>query len=265
MPSTQRSDPFLPHLKSTSSSRLEPPQPTTPQAAREVSGGPAQHHFTTIQLPGNLVEQEGLDHAVRWASEQGLVVLINRPLNAFDDERKIYLRLAEYADAQEEFAGAKTALLDFIAQRVAAGDGRYEAFKQELAVLDGQLVGADNVLAWENVSGRVIVPALRRGLEAATDGEGRFDEKAMRLAQAFLEAAEHAVAYRSGVEARKAVETTLGFGPLPPNKALQEFAVEWLLEKPGVTCVLLGCRNTRYVKDAIKIVQAHPPVRAFEF
>jgi aryl-alcohol dehydrogenase-like predicted oxidoreductase len=112
--------------------------------------------------------------------------------------------------------------------------------------------------------GRMVVPA-RRGLEAA-DEEGRFDEEAMRLSQAFLEAAEHAVAHRSGVAARKAVATTLGFGDaVPADKSLQEFAVEWLLARPGVTCVLLGCRNTRYVQDAIRLVEAHPPVREFGF
>lgn len=232
------------------------------QAAREVSGDAAHHHFSTIQLPANLVEQEGLDHAVKWAEAQGLVVLVNRPLNAFDDERGIYLRLAEYADATEEYDGARAVLLGWIGRRIEAGDERYQVFRAEVERVHGQLLGADNVLAWDNVAGRVIVPALRRGLEATADGAtGQFDEEAVALVQRFLAAAEHQVKHRSGVEARRAVETKLGFGPLPQGKSLQEFAVEWLLGKPGVTCVLLGCRNKRYVEDAIKLVQAHPPVR----
>lgn len=228
-------------------------------------GDPASHHFTTIQLPANLVEQEGLDHAVRWAEAQGLVVLVNRPINAFDDERSIFLRLAEYGDATEEYANAKGALLGFIDTKLAGGDDRYRAFKAEVEGVDRQLEQADNVLAWENVAARIVVPALRRGLEAApADAEGRFEEEGMALAQRFLGAAEKAVAHRSGMAARKAVETTLGFGAsLPAGKPLQEFAIEWLLARPGVTCVLLGCRNTRYVQDAIKLVQAHPPVREF--
>lgn len=238
----------------------------TTQAAREVNGGePAKHHLTTLQLPANLVEQEGLDHAVRWAEAQGLMVLINRPINAFDDERSIFLRLAEYSgDATDAYAQAKGALLGFIDARLAEGDDRYHAFRAEVEGVDQQLEKADNVLAWENVAARLVVPALRRGLEAApADAAGRFDEGGMALAQRFLEAAERAVAHRSGVAARRAVETTLGFGPLPAGKPLQEFAIEWLLGKPGVTCVLLGCRNTRYVQDAIKLVRAHPPVREF--
>lgn len=230
------------------------------QAAREAGGASARHHFSTIQLPANLVEQEGLDHAVRWAQAQGLVVLINRPLNAFADDRQIYLRLAEYSETND-YAEAKAALLGLIGARVGAGDGRWQQLREEVVAVDRQLEGADNVLAWESVASRMVVPALRRGLEAATDAEGRFDEEAMQLAQRFLEAAEHAVAHRSGVAARKAVETTLGFGPLPAEKSLQAFSIEWLLAKPGVTCVLLGCRNTRYVKDAIALAQANPPLR----
>lgn len=43
------------------------------QAARKVRGT-EQHKFSTIQLPGNLLETEGLEHAAIWARERGLVV-----------------------------------------------------------------------------------------------------------------------------------------------------------------------------------------------
>lgn len=232
------------------------------KAAQEVHGKDATHHFSTIQLPGNLLEQEGLDHAVEWAAKHGLYTLINRPLNAFTD--KLSLRLAEYADARGPYTEAREKLLAFIdAQNEAGATGNYRIFRAEIEEVDERLGEIDNVLAWENVASRMVVPGLRRGLEATADAEGTFDAQGMALAQSFLNACEHLVSYQSGVHAREVVETTLEFGALPVGKSLQEFAVEWLLARPAVTCVLLGCRNTRYVQDAIKINAQFPPTREF--
>lgn len=84
----------------------------------------------------------------------------------------------------------------------------------------------------------------------------------MHLAQDYLTASEHLVSYHSGVVAKKVIEDDLGIGPVPQGKSLQEFAIEYLLEK-GVTCVLLGCRNQMYVQDAIMLNEAWPSTRGF--
>ena len=49
------------------------------KAAYEV--GNTEHHFTTVQMPINLLERDGLEFAA-WAKANGLRVLVNRPLNA---------------------------------------------------------------------------------------------------------------------------------------------------------------------------------------
>ena len=62
--------------------------------------GNAQHSFTTIQLPLNLLEQEGVPCA-KWAKSRGLRVLVNRPLNA-QMGSKMY-RLADYDEPRDYF------------------------------------------------------------------------------------------------------------------------------------------------------------------
>jgi hypothetical protein len=95
-----------------------------------------------------------------------------------------------------------------------------------------------------------------------TQPDGTFDPDAMALAQDYLTACEHLVSYHSGVLAKNVIENDLGLGPVPAGKSLQEFAIEYLLEK-GVTCVLLGCRNQMYVQDAIMLNGAWPSVGGF--
>jgi len=58
--------------------------------------GNQTHNFTTIQLPLNILEQEGLKCAA-WAKSNGLRVLVNRPLNAQKDTQMY--RLADYDES----------------------------------------------------------------------------------------------------------------------------------------------------------------------
>lgn len=237
------------------------------EAAKAVSPEAQVHHFSTIQLPANLLEQEGLHRAVQWAARTSLTVLINRPLNAFDD--RMSLRLAEYPDSRPAYHHARDALLQYIdAQKTALSghekDG-YTLFQEEVGGIDAALAQKDlhSVLAWEGISSRMVMPMLRRGLEATARPDKTFDAEGMRLAQEYLRACERLVSYLSGIHAREEIEKTLGFGPIPAEKSLQEFAIEFLLEHAGVSTVLLGCRNTRYVRDAIKINDKHPSVHRF--
>ena len=58
------------------------------------------HSFTTIELPINLLGREGLKCA-SWAKENGLRVLVNRPLNAEHEE--LMYRLADYDESREYY------------------------------------------------------------------------------------------------------------------------------------------------------------------
>ncbi len=59
-----------------------------------------KHSFTTIELPINMLELEGLKCAA-WAKDNGLRVLANRPLNA-QYETQMY-RLADYDEPREYY------------------------------------------------------------------------------------------------------------------------------------------------------------------
>ncbi len=67
-------------------------------AAQEI--GNATHSFTTIQLPVNLLEREGLKCAA-WAKQNGLRVLANRPLNA--QYNGLMYRLCDYYESDSYY------------------------------------------------------------------------------------------------------------------------------------------------------------------
>jgi len=62
--------------------------------------GNEKHSFTTIELPINILEQEGLKCAA-WAKKNGIRILANRPLNA--QYNNLMYRLAEYDESQEYY------------------------------------------------------------------------------------------------------------------------------------------------------------------
>ncbi len=85
----QKSDEFLPY---------EDLITLAEDAAGEV--GNETHSFTTIELPINILEREGLKCA-SWAKKNGLRVLANRPLNA--EYNNLMFRLADYEESIEYY------------------------------------------------------------------------------------------------------------------------------------------------------------------
>ena len=65
-----------------------------------VVAGNDKHHFTTVELPINMLETQGLKCAT-WAKENGLRVLVNRPLNA--QKGGLTFRLADYDESHEYY------------------------------------------------------------------------------------------------------------------------------------------------------------------
>ncbi|KFH62737.1 hypothetical protein MVEG_11264 [Podila verticillata NRRL 6337] len=68
--------------------------PTAPQPTKRTT-----HGLGFLQMPGNLLEMEGVLRTAKWAKGQGLRVFINRPLNAMSPEYGA-VRLASYPEPQ---------------------------------------------------------------------------------------------------------------------------------------------------------------------
>ena len=129
---------------------------STIQAAAQVSPD-AKHSFTTVQLPANLYETEGLKHTVPWAHSHGLEVLINRPINALTAGKSA--RLAEYADHTVQLKEAYDDAMAYATERgwdgLAAALERIEREKDEIR----------DVFHYEAMAGSRFVKAIQNQID----------------------------------------------------------------------------------------------------
>jgi hypothetical protein len=135
--------------------------PAVLQAAEEASGtSSGGHHFTTIQLPGNVFETVGLEHAAKWAAAQGLNVLVNRPLNAFTDHSSF--RLADYPYNGDAYAEAFGKADRYLAER---GESSRQ-LREAVQAMHEQRESIPSVFAYEARFARQYLPELRAGVSA---------------------------------------------------------------------------------------------------
>ncbi|KAF8819214.1 hypothetical protein IE077_001409 [Cardiosporidium cionae] len=214
-------------------------------AAVKISGEGSHHHFTTVQFPANLVEKEALSHAVQWASRNHLNVLINRPLNAFLDKGS--WRLADYPDKSDELLAVshelKEECMELKFHKV------LEALKESEQCVMGEF--AMSFFEWENYLEGYLYPTIRK-----TVMEDRLDssQRALDKLQAWIDLLCSVANHKSGVHTRDFLTRKLHYS-IPERTPLQEFALKFLLQTPGVSYVLVGQRRIEYVDNILHVLK----------
>ena len=206
-------------------------------AAESAGGG--RHRFTTVQLPVNLLETEGLACA-QWAKRHGLRVIANRPLNAQHGTQMF--RLADYPPS--------------IAYDARLNETLQLCGHEALASLENLVMQLDQVrhrFEWageyETFLYTQVLPHIRKALAALSEEERAATAQQMTL---FLEAYGETVAHECGLKTRQALSGRLE----GCNAPLQVCALGFLLVQPDIDTVLLGMRKPRYVAEAL---EAFPP------
>jgi aryl-alcohol dehydrogenase-like predicted oxidoreductase len=202
-------------------------------AAQEA--GNDTHSFTTIELPVNILEQEGLKCA-KWAKENGLRVLANRPLNAQKDN--LMYRLADYDEPQEYFHYLNAAL------ELSEGE---ESIYNLIEQLDASRHRFGWIGEYESFLHTQIIPHFAKELEKLD--ESTQDILAQNIDQ-FLAYYAKMVAY----ECSKMTKVVLKDEFLTCKKSLQSCALEFLLENENIDFVLLGMRKPLYVADVMNLL-----------
>ncbi|KIM09294.1 MAG: hypothetical protein KU28_01280 [Sulfurovum sp. PC08-66] len=209
------------------------------------SHGLSMHHFTTVELPINLLEQDGLTCAT-WAKMEGIEVIANRPFNAYIDERVV--RMASYA-YPVEYERVSNEFLDLL-----------ESFNaQSMQALVVELLERAHTFAWaeeyDNFYTLELLPWLQRTL-AMLD-----EESALFLAQAwekFLAHYREMVLFECSQKAQKRV-ASLGH---TCEESMQKCALEFLHQSKKIDTVLVGMRKVKYVQDALTIANHLLPIKA---
>lgn len=198
--------------------------------------GNTQHNFTTIELPINILETEGLKCAL-WAKENGLRVLANRPLNAQKEE--LMFRLADYDESQEYFHHLNE-LMDV------CDNNQLKPLYNLLQQLDenkhkfGWLGDYDSFLYSQ------IIPHIKTSLENIE--EDNLDAM-LKYIDMFLGEYRKMVAYECSKSTRVSLKEELGASSM----SLQKIAMDFLLQQKNIDYILVGMRKPSYVQDILSL------------
>ena len=253
---------------------LPPSQPEKTSIERcltEAEKIAPEHHFRVIQLPMNLYESGGAlikgdsnETVLEFCQRRGIGVLVNRPLNAFSNDRLI--RLADFARPGEAAPGKNelAALLNPLRlheQTLADGlgvlsmAGRGAGLSDMLQQIVPQVSSVDH---WEQVVGRHVIAPLQQWIEENGRAHGNnvlwgsWLQEFFPLLHATFEEIERFVQaqQQSGSDAVRARLYEAGYPE--SSESLSQIALRLLTSLDGLSCVLVGMRRTNYVQDAFQ-------------
>ncbi len=205
------------------------------KAAFEI--GNTQHHFSTIELPINLLEKEGLVCA-HWAKENGLRVLSNRPLNASKDQ--LMFRLASASEPKEYF-GLLNETMGFLE------DAKADSIFNIIGELDNYKHRFGWVGEYQTFLMTKVIPHIRQELIKIEDDYTR--ENISKLLTDFFVSYEEMVLY----ECSKQTKSMLEHSGIEIKDTIEEVALNELIQCADIDYILVGMRRTKYVNALLDL------------
>ena len=238
------------------------------QQAEGISAG---HRFRVVQLPLNLYESGGaLERnndqlsALEFCRREGLGVLVNRPLNAFFDNRMF--RLADFAGPGQGNSGPKD--LELLVEPLRRLEQSL-ADRLKVPLLGGPDYGLSGMLLqiapqvraaadWDWVVERHVAPPLQQWVQdchKVCQGDAFWEKWRERYFQAVRTVLENLERYSLSRQQEQSdrIRSLLDeCGYSRPQASLSQIAMSLLLNLKGVSCVLNGMRRPAYVRDAME-------------
>ena len=199
-------------------------------AAQEI--GNETHSFTTIELPINLLELDGLKCA-SWSHENGLRVLANRPLNA--QAEGLMYRLAEYDESYEYY--------NHFNELMEVSDNQ---MLRPLFNLLEQLDDNKHKFGWlgdyDTFLYSGVIPHIKKSLDVVEE-ENR--DIMYNFIDMFLSEYRKMVAYECSKKTRIKLKKYFAECTL----SMQECALRFLMQRENVDFILVGMRKPSYVNE----------------
>nr|MDA3907575.1 aldo/keto reductase [Sulfurimonas sp.] len=198
--------------------------------------GNETHSFTTIELPINIIEIEGLKCA-SWAKENGLRVLANRPLNAQYD-KQMY-RLADYEEPREYYHHLNE-LLEVC---------NNETLKPLYNLLE-ELDASRHKFGWigdyDSFFYAQIIPHMRTSLDSIDEPN---KETMLNFIDLFF------IEYRKMVlhECSKNTRSQLKDFFEECDSKMQECSLRFLMQEESIDYILVGMRKPSYVYEVLAL------------
>lgn len=195
-----------------------------------------KHSLSTIELPINILEREGLACA-KWAKENGLRVIATRPLNAITNNQ-VY-RLADYSESHEYYHHLNELL------EVTDNDTLKPLFN-----LFEELDASKHKFGWvgdyETFLYTQAIPHMQQVLK-------KIDEQNAQTMLNFIDL--FLIEYKKMVEFECAKKTRLALKEVfkDCNLSMQECALNHLLNIDDIDYIAVGMRKPSYVDEIISL------------
>ncbi|RKU14440.1 hypothetical protein C6502_01065 [Candidatus Poribacteria bacterium] len=259
------------------------------KAAETVYGDHAVSHFKVIQLPYNLVEPEALTESnneingqriavLEAAKSLGLGVLVNRPLNAFKDNRMT--RLAQYdhrpnADYPQMMTLAEGALtqIETRLESTLKGWGIFDSVQNQVNVhlfydvaqqLGGFMPRVQDRNHWEQILQQHLIPQInaylrQTGIACMNQHQTEWEDLLAQYVQALNTLFVIITEIFNRVEAEKVEPISEALNQHLSDEqgtlSLSQRALNFVTSSPGVSVVLNGMKREEYVEDAMGIME----------
>lgn len=194
------------------------------------------HSFTTIELPINILEQEGLKCA-SWAKKNGLRVLANRPLNAKYKD-KMY-RLAEYDESKEYYHYLNELMEICDNENLGTLYNLVEQLDENKHKFGW--IGDYDIFMYTQV-----MPHIRKALNIRDKNK---IEAMMNFIDMFFQEYRKMVSY----ECSKKTKVELSGFFKECILLMQECAIRFLMEKESIDYILVGMRKPAYVHQILSL------------
>jgi aryl-alcohol dehydrogenase-like predicted oxidoreductase len=198
--------------------------------------GNRTHSFTTIELPINILERDGLKCAL-WAKENGLRVLANRPLNA--KYNNMMFRLADYDESKDYY--------NYFNELMEVCDN--ESLRPLYNLLE-QLDASKHKFGWigdyDVFLFAQIIPHIKKVLQKVDEDN---TQAMLNFIDLFL------IEYRKMVahECAKRTKEELKEFFKECNASMQECALKFLMNRESVDYILIGMRKPSYVHEILSL------------
>ena len=203
-------------------------------AAHEI--GNETHSFTTIELPLNILETDGLK-CCAWAKSNGLRVFVNRPLNA--QYENLMFRLADYDESKEYY--------NYLNELMEISDN--EPLRSLFNLLE-QLDANKHKFGWigdyDAFLYSQIIPHIKKSIDSLDEQN---KETVFNFIDMFLQEYRKMVLFECSKNTRVTLKNILGDCTL----SLQECALRFLMQQSDVDYILVGMRKTSYVDEIMAL------------
>jgi len=200
--------------------------------------GASEHHFTTIQLPINMLETEGLKCAA-WAKKSGLRVLANRPFNA--EANALMFRLASYEEPHDYYHHLNEVL-------EMTDDSSLQSIHNLITQLDDVKHRFGFIGEYEQFLHVQVVPHLQKALSEVDPSVVELLAESLDL---FLQEYARMVAF----ECTKMTQVQLKEKLQGCDKSLQACALDFLQQQEEIDYILVGMRKPSYVMNVLGLLQ----------